>query len=155
MKGTYTIIVDCRSEGSCVFGELGRARLRKGLYLYTGSALGRGNASLERRLERHARPSKKKWWHIDYLTSRPFCCVSGAVYIISTRRLECRVSRCISEELNVLPVLPRIGASDCNCEGHLLGPDFRLGYAELLQRLRKVYRRVGSGRLVVAAPNSD
>jgi len=155
MKGTYTIVVECRSKSSCRFGKLGRARLGEGQYVYTGSALGRGNASLERRLERHARPSKRRWWHIDYLTSRPGCYVTGAVYLISGKRLECKISRAITESLNLSPVLPRIGASDCNCDGHLIGPELHLSSLQLLSQLRKIYRRVDSGRLIVVAPRLD
>ena len=59
MKGTYTIVVRCNDAGYSTFGKLGRARLRKGHYLYTGSALGRGAVSLEGRLERHMRRQKR------------------------------------------------------------------------------------------------
>lgn len=144
MKGTYTIIVECGFEGYLAFGRLGRARLRRGRYLYTGSALGCGATSLERRLERHGRRSKRRKWHIDYLTSKPGCRVVGAVYLVSRRRLECKVNRFISKELNLLPVLPKVGASDCNCEGHLLGPEFHLSKVALLRRLVNIYCRVGS-----------
>jgi len=143
MKGTYTIILECSSECYCRIGSLGRARLHKGHYLYTGSALGLGSTSLERRLERHAKRSKKKRWHIDYLTSNPVCRVKGAVYIASSRRLECKINVSISKGLNLPPLLPGIGASDCNCEGHLLGPDVRSSKKVLLKRVASIYSRVG------------
>ena len=142
MRGTYTIIVDSRSDGYGVFGRLGRARLRRGKYLYTGSALGSGSTSLERRLQRHKARSKTRRWHIDYLTSKPSCRVSGAVYVVSTRRFECKANLSISKELKLRPVLPRIGASDCDCDGHLLGPELRLSTAALARRLADVYCRL-------------
>jgi sugar fermentation stimulation protein A len=155
MRGTYTIIVECGFEGYLAFGRLGEARLRKGRYLYTGSALGRGATSLERRLERHGRRSKKRKWHIDYLTSKPDCGVAGVVYLVSRKRLECKVNRAISKELKLSPLLPKIGASDCNCEGHLLGPEFHLSKAALMRRLVSIYRRVGSPRMPVTVHSSD
>jgi Uri superfamily endonuclease len=143
VKGTYTIIVECGFDGYIVFGKLGRARLSRGHYLYTGSALGAGATSLMRRLERHERRTKRTKWHIDYLTTKSACKVKAAVYLTSGRRLECKVNRSVSEELNLYPVLPKIGASDCNCAGHLLGPEVHLSYAALLRRLVQVYRRTG------------
>jgi Uri superfamily endonuclease len=142
LKGTYTIIVDSKSDGYKAFGRLGRAWLRRGSYLYTGSAMGLGATSLERRLQRHVARSKTIRWHIDYLTSRPGCRVSGAVYIVSDRRFECKANQSIAKELKLHPVLPRIGASDCDCDGHLLGPVPRLSRITLLRRLADVYCRL-------------
>jgi len=142
MRGTYTIIVDSKADGYRVFGRLGRARLRRGKYLYTGSAMGSGSTSLERRLERHKARSKTNRWHIDYLTSGPGCTVKGAVYVVSARRFECKANLSISKELNLHPVLPRIGASDCKCDGHLLGPELRLSTTALVRRLVGVYCRL-------------
>ena len=155
MKGTYTIIVDCGFEGYLTFGRLGRARMWRGLYLYTGSALGRGATSLERRLERHGMRWKRRKWHIDYLTSKQGCLVSGAVYLASKRRLECKVNQAISKGLNLQPVLPKIGASDCHCEGHLLGPEVQLSTVVTLRRLANVYRHFGSPRASLTVRGSD
>jgi Uri superfamily endonuclease len=155
MKGTYTIIVECRFEGYIRFGGLGRAKMRRGYYLYTGSALGFGAPSLERRLDRHASRSKKRRWHVDYLTTNRDCKVKGAVYLISGRRLECKIARRISQDLDLSPVLPRIGASDCNCEGHLVGPEVRLSYPALLRRVARIYRRVGLSRSSVVVAGLD
>jgi Uri superfamily endonuclease len=142
MRGTYTIIVESRSEGYRNIGRLGKARLQKGKYLYTGSAMGTGSTSLERRLQRHKARSKKKRWHIDYLTTRPDCKVSGAVYVVSKRRLECKANRFVAKHLKLGPVLPKIGASDCDCEGHLLGPELSLSKVALLKLLTNVYCRL-------------
>ena len=146
MKGTYTIIIECQSSSICVFGSLGRARLRRGHYLYTGSALGSGPASLEGRLQRHRKHSKVRWWHIDYLTTKRSCKVVNEIYHLSNRRLECSISECISHKLKILPVLPKIGSSDCNCAGHLLGPEVRLSRADLLRRVVDAYVRAGVSR---------
>jgi len=149
LKGTYTIVVRCKDTGYSTFGKLGTARLQRGYYLYTGSALGRGAVSLERRLERHCRRRKRVRWHIDYLTSRPNCYVTGAVYVVSDTRLECKVNSSLSKELHVSPVLLKIGASDCNCNGHLLGPVWRLNECNLMKRVESVYAQFGLPRSYV------
>lgn len=155
MKGAYTIIVECGFEGYLAFGRLGRAKMRRGRYLYTGSALGRGATSLERRLERHAKRWKRRKWHIDYLTSKRGCLVSGAVYVESKRRLECKLNQAISKRLNLPPVLPKVGASDCHCEGHLLGPEVQLSTVVMLGRLVNIYRRFGSPQASIMVRSSD
>jgi Uri superfamily endonuclease len=149
MKGTYTIVVRCKDASYSRFGSLGKARLEKGHYLYTGSALGQGAVSLENRIERHLRRQKRLWWHIDYLTSHPQCKVTGAVYVVSDNRLECKVNGSVSKELKVSPVLFKIGASDCNCDGHLLGPARRLSEYALMRRLESVYAKFGMPRSYV------
>ena len=120
MKGTYTIVIRCRQSVDLSFGNLGRAKIRPGLYVYSGSALGRGAVSLEGRIRRHLRRRKKIRWHVDYVTSSRRCMVKAAIYLESTRRLECDVSRMIGERLGAHPLLPHIGASDCSCSGHLM-----------------------------------
>ena len=148
MRGTYTIIIENESKGYQAFGSLGRARLGRGKYLYTGSAMGSSATSLERRLQRHAARSKRLRWHVDYLTSKPGCRVTGAVFVVSNKRYECDVNRKISEELELRPVLPRIGASDCDCDGHLLGPERRLTKRSLLKRLVIIYSHLARGDAV-------
>ena len=154
MKGTYTIVVECKSGGYAVFGRLGRTRLQAGWYVYTGSAMGVGAASLERRIRRHEKHSKNIRWHIDYLTSKPGCLVRGVVYVVSKRRLECNINQHISEGLKLLPVLPRIGATDCNCPGHLLGPS-NLNAEALLGHLANIYRRVEPRHAPMTVRSSD
>jgi len=153
LKGTYTIIIDCGFSGFCAFGRLGRARLRKGHYLYTGSALGSGAASLEGRLQRHRRHRKVKWWHIDYLTCKRTCQVVNEIHCASNDRLECSVSEAISRDLKIPPVLPGIGSSDCNCRGHLLGPETRSREGHLLKRVVEAYVRVGVPRASIEVRN--
>lgn len=146
MKGTYTIVVRCKHTGVTTFGKLGQAKLRKGHYLYTGSALGHGAVSLEGRLERHMRHQKRLKWHVDYLTSQADCNVTGAVYVISDDHLECRVNRSISKELDISPVLLKIGASDCKCNGHLLGPKYGANGQYLIRLLESIYFQFGKPR---------
>ena len=153
MRGTYTIIVENKYDGYMVFGSVGKTKLRTGTYLYTGSAMGSGSTSLEHRLRRHRERYKTIRWHIDYLTSRPDCRVVGAVYVVSDRRLECQANLSLAKELKLPTPLPRIGASDCKCSGHLLGPELHLSRATLAKRLVRVYSHLAmsdpSSRVVV------
>ncbi len=133
----------CRKPARVRFGRLGTARLGVGYYVYTGSALGRGAVSLEGRLMRHRRRSKNRKWHVDYLTSHKAFRVVGAVYIVSGSRLECRISGSIRKNLNIQPILPHLGASDCNCDGHLFKSATALDEAELARELATVYSAFG------------
>jgi len=142
LRGTYTIIVENRYDGYMAFGRLGKTKLRTGTYLYTGSAMGSGSTSLEQRLRRHGARNKTIRWHIDYLTSRRDCRVVGAVYVVSDRRFECQANLSLAKELKLPTPLPKIGASDCKCSGHLLGPELHLSRRALAKRLVKVYRHL-------------
>jgi Uri superfamily endonuclease len=146
MRGTYTILLACEKPMRVKFGRLGCAKVKVGYYLYTGSALGQGAVSLEGRLTRHKRSFKKKKWHVDYLTSRRGCRFKGMVYLVSNRRLECRVNRSILDNLNTQSSLPHIGASDCKCDAHLVRVAENLSMGELLNRVEQVYMRFGVPR---------
>jgi Uri superfamily endonuclease len=143
MKGTYTIILACRKPLRVRFGRLGYAKLGKGFYVYTGSALGKGAASLEARIGRHQRHSKKLRWHVDYLASKPSCRVTTAVFLESRKHLECVINRRLTNRLRASPILPHIGASDCRCAGHLLIVAPSLTESEIIAQLRIVYSSLG------------
>jgi Uri superfamily endonuclease len=142
MKGTYTVVILCKHTVNIRFGRLGRLTVLRGLYVYSGSALGKGAMSLEGRVRRHSCRHKKRRWHVDYMTSNRNCRVRAAVYVESLRRLECDINSMISDELNAHPLLPRIGASDCACRGHLIRVKAMQEMA-LLQHIRAIYSRFG------------
>jgi Uri superfamily endonuclease len=144
LKGTYTILLVCMKPFRVKIGRLGYADIGKGYYVYTGSALGHGSGSLEGRLERHLRASKKAKWHVDYLTSDPRCIIKAAVCLTSRKRLECAINQAVARKLNAEPVLARAGSSDCKCDAHLnkIGSSTRAG--KTLQLVMGAYRRFGS-----------
>lgn len=148
MTGTYTILIECTKTITIKFGKRGYSTVAKGYYLYTGSALGKGTVSLEGRVRRHLRSRKKPKWHVDYLTSKAGCKVKAAICLISTRRLECLVNRVIAEQLNTRAILPRLGATDCKCEAHLVKVRPTLRVRGIIDRLRRSYSRFGD-RIVV------
>jgi Uri superfamily endonuclease len=147
MKGTYTILLACERPVRVCFGRSGRANVNPGYYLYTGSALGQGAVSLEGRLARHERTRKRKRWHVDYLTSRRGCKFEGAVYLISNECLECRVNQAIKQSLKTQLIIPRLGASDCKCDGHLFRIAENVNGNRLLVRLEQIYSRYGAPHL--------
>ena len=144
MKGTYTVILSWGGRPVVRIGKLGRFRLLEGCYLYTGSALGVGALSLQGRIARHKRRSKTLRWHVDYLTSNKNCRFAGAFYVVSNRRLECKINRLISLRLHAVPTVPKFGSSDCNCPSHLLSPQESLEGGELLEQLESLYAKFGS-----------
>jgi Uri superfamily endonuclease len=144
MRGTYTVLLNCGRLTTIRIGRLGCFKLQEGCYFYTGSGLGVGAVSLEGRIERHKRRSKTLRWHVDYLTSNENWNFTGAVYVVSKRRLECRINRLICCSLHALPVIPKFGSSDCNCLTHLFRFDGALKGEKLLKELESLYVRFGS-----------
>jgi sugar fermentation stimulation protein A len=91
-------------------GALGRVSFESGIYLYVGS----GGSSPDRRIARHARRRKKKFWHIDFLSAQAR--VIGAFMFEASRSLECPIAGALAE---VFAGVPRFGSSDCACTSHL------------------------------------
>jgi adenylylsulfate kinase len=112
MKGIYILLISITRDISVSVGALGDKDFHKGLYAYVGSA----QNNLEKRVERHLRRGKRKFWHIDYLLSnrqaevlKIFCKKAG-------RHEECR----IAERLGQMAAPIRgFGSSDCTCMSHL------------------------------------
>ena len=143
MKGTYTLLIICKKPFRTKIGSLGYATIRKGHYLYTGSALGYGSVSLEGRLNRHLRGPKNVTWHVDYLTSNPRCRVKAIVCLRSSKRLECTINQEIVRNLSAKPILRRAGSSDCKCDGHLTRVGTSIGAGGILSKVTNVYQRFG------------
>jgi Uri superfamily endonuclease len=148
LNGTYTLILNCKVPFRVKIGSLGYVNVQKGYCLYTGSALGRGSVSLEGRLNRHFRTSKKPNWHIDYLTSHRCCKVECAVCLNSSNHLECQVNKAILHRLNVQPLLSHAGSSDCDCEGHLLKVELLNSGRRILWSLMRIYEAFGDTVLI-------
>lgn len=121
--GTYVVLFRCPSPASVQVGRWGGLALRRGYYLYVGSAFGPGG--VRARVSRHCRRDKALRWHIDYLRDglQPL----GAWYSHDARRLEHRWADCLAGMPGATPVAG-FGCSDCGCESHLFHfakkPDF-------------------------------
>ncbi|MEO0116998.1 MAG: GIY-YIG nuclease family protein [candidate division WOR-3 bacterium] len=110
MKGSYLLLLKNDKEQVIKVGALGKINFPPGYYLYVGSALN----NLEKRIKRHKRKRKKKFWHIDYLTTKfQFL---GTKEFPSTKKTECQIASRLKKRL--FP-LKGFGASDCSCPSHL------------------------------------
>ena len=112
--GTYVLLLEVPRALTIPVGRLGPVEFAAGRYAYVGSALG----GLAGRLGRHLRREKRRHWHIDYLLERAG--VVGVIVAQTGERLECEVARALGERYEVVP---RFGASDCRCPGHLFRGD--------------------------------
>jgi len=92
-------------------GQLGRFLFRQGFYIYVGSA----QRNLSARLERHNKKIKPLRWHIDYLSTKAE--MLGAMTMARPRQRECELAKNLAGLYEL--AIPRFGASDCRCGGHL------------------------------------
>ena len=112
IRGTYCLVLNIRMPVKIRVGSLGKLQLRKGIYVYVGSALN----GIETRIARHFRRRKKRFWHIDYLTTRRDISIEAAYYLGSGKREECSVADAL---LDIAEPVKKFGCSDCSCKSHL------------------------------------
>jgi len=141
LRGVYTLII--RFPRPC------KASIRKhmpvvvdrGLYLYTGSASGRGSTSLEGRIRRHLRRQKKEFWHVDRILACESAHVVSVIYAVTTSKAECRVNAALLKHTNIRAPFKALGSSDCRCESHFL--EARESLRSLRQKVRACYTVLG------------
>ena len=117
-SGAYRLVLRLDRSVRVTPGKLGERRLRRGSYLYLGSA----KRGLAQRVARHRRLAEEKvgslHWHIDYLLTH------ADVRLIRVDRIpggdECALSREIAARPGSEPVTG-FGATDCRngCPAHL------------------------------------
>ena len=122
MKGVYALVISVGRDMSPRIGSLGKVPLKKGRYVYTGSA----QNGLEQRIARHRRKEKKKFWHIDYLLDSPKVEIEDVFWKHGNRAEECRLAGAFGKR----GAAKGFGCSDCRCFSHLL--EFRHGVIEEL-----------------------
>ena len=110
MKGSYLLTIKLEKNETISAGKLGNLELKKGFYVYIGSALN----GLEQRINRHLRKNKKIHWHIDYLLQNAE--IIDVFYKENKNREECLIAKTLDKKLNSIP---NFGCSDCNCNSHL------------------------------------
>jgi len=123
-KGVYILVVSVSKDINVNVGALGSVNFEKGLYVYVGSA----QNDLEKRVARHLRRTKQKFWHIDYLLDDANVEVLKGFYKKAGRSEECRVANKIGERC--VPI-KGFGSSDCKCKSHL----FKLENCQFLREL--------------------
>ncbi len=112
VNGIYLLAISVNENIELNVGALGNMFFEKGIYAYVGSA----QSSLEKRIERHLRKRKKKFWHIDYLLSNEFVEVEEVFYKEAERSEECNIARKLGER-NI--PMKGFGCSGCHCRSHL------------------------------------
>lgn len=122
LKGVYVLVISVSKNISVNVGVLGRVNFNKGLYAYVGSA----QNNLEKRIERHRRKAKRKFWHIDYLLDINGVKILKVFHKKAGKPEECKVARAMSER--AIPI-KGFGSSDCKCVSHL----FKLKGHQLLR----------------------
>ena len=118
MKGVYVLIISVGKDIRVNIGALGSIFFERGLYAYVGSA----QNGLERRVQRHRRKAKKKFWHIDYLLDNDAVRVVKVFYKEADKPEECRIAGKLSEKG---VAVMNFGCSDCGCVSHLFRIDDR------------------------------
>ncbi len=140
-RGVYTLLIKLEDQHIINLKPNKGWCLPKGYYLYTGSALGSGSTSLEKRLERHLSVDKKVFWHIDHLLNGSGKVIKVA-YAITAAKMECELNQKISSLLEATPI-KGFGSSDCRdgCVGHLLYLNSQP--RDLTLTLRRAYHLLG------------
>lgn len=139
-RGIYTLIISIKTPLRLRVGRLGLLSFPKGLYLYTGSALGPGG--LDRRVGRHQHGTGHKFWHIDYLLASKGVSVGLAIIAHTCERMECGINRSLEAVGN--SQAKGFGSSDCieSCASHLLKSEER-SVAVLRKAVFDVYLESG------------
>jgi len=128
--GVYALFLRVPTGRTVRIGQLGNREFTAGVYVYVGSA----RNSLSGRISRHLRHAKKKHWHIDYLLDGVTAWPSGVAWKLTSRRVECSVSRSVSSSASAS--VEGFGCSDCDCASHL-------HYFPLFHRAVKVLSQLG------------
>ena len=114
-KGTYVLAMQCCHPVELGAGSLGLVSLKRGWYLYVGSALGPGG--LRARCGRHLRQDKSRRCHLDYLRNELY--PREIWYHQGGGRLEHDWALALSALEGCAIGHARFGASDCECPTHL------------------------------------
>lgn len=112
MKGIYILQIVLKKNCKVRIGSIGIIKLCKGVYAYIGSA----QSNLEKRIERHLRKRKRRFWHIDYLLSLKFAKIEKIFYKTADKKYECSIA---NDLIKIATTIPKFGSSDCSCTSHL------------------------------------
>ncbi|MBU5678824.1 MAG: GIY-YIG nuclease family protein [Candidatus Aenigmatarchaeota archaeon] len=133
MKGVYILKIVLKKDCKIIIGSIGAIKLNKGDYAYVGSA----QNSLEKRIERHLRKRKKKFWHIDYLLSKRFAKIDDIFYKNAGKNEECKIAR---DLIKIANPIYRFGSSDCSCKSHLF-------FINDIEKFNEVLKKYGMKRI--------
>jgi sugar fermentation stimulation protein A len=116
-SGVYQIIVELHQNRTIIIGKLGSCVFRKGKYIYTG----RAKKNLSQRIDRHYKPNKKCFWHIDYFLSDEYVEIIDIIIKSDNFYDECIENKKLIDN-DATIVIDKFGATDCvsECGTHLL-----------------------------------
>jgi len=114
-RGTYALILFCPGDRLVQIGKLGPLQLRRGFYVYVGSALGPGG--VRARVAHHEKISPRPHWHIDFL--RTHTRLDRVCYSLGHDRREHLWARVIRAFEGASVPIAGFGSSDCRCAAHL------------------------------------
>jgi Uri superfamily endonuclease len=141
LRGVYTLIIRCSRPSKITVGRHLTVLLKRDLYLYSGSALGRGSTSLEGRISRHLTRDKTHFWHIDRILSSDSTRVVSVVFAKTTSKMECKLNGALLKCSGIRVIMRGVGSTDCGCESHFLITKDKLDV--LRQRVRSCYTGLG------------
>ena len=110
MFTTYVLVIQ-KTHSALIRMPKQTIFMEQGLYLYVGSA----KKGLERRLARHRRKRKNRFWHIDYITSQRDATLP-AIYL--SPYPECETLAAVSQLGHLFG--RKLGSSDCRCPSHFV-----------------------------------
>jgi Uri superfamily endonuclease len=113
-KGIYQLLIHLPKSMVIPIGRKGRFKFPKGYFIYTGSA----RRGFDARVGRHLRKEKRHFWHIDYLLDH--ASVKQVFLFPDDGREECSLAKKMLRRPEAEVIVPRFGASDCNCQSHLV-----------------------------------
>jgi len=149
MRGTYCLLIKVKKEGLMKVGSLGRIKFKRGIYIYVGSAMN----GIEKRVARHVREKKRKFWHIDYLLGSKNTYIEKVFYREGSKG-ECKVARSFAKDAE--PV-EKFGCSDCNCVSHLfrLKKNLSVMSAAITRNYYGHFRELGADELHCLSGNGE
>lgn len=147
--GTYALIFACTKAGPIKVGKLGLLDLRRGYYLYVGSAFGPGG--MRARISHHLHPTTSPHWHIDYLKAH--CRLRELWVEYSVVKSERRWAKTVSQLTDAYVPLPGFGASDVQTISHLFQFPKRPRAAMLGSEVRPDIITIASGDTWRASAN--
>ena len=117
-KGNYLLIFNNKNEIKVFIPRFGDLILAPGIYVYCGSAHGKGG--LRARIDRHRSRMVKKFWHIDFL--KEFLNLEEIWFQESIEKNECTFSNFLVREMGCTSPIKGFGSSDCRngCKSHLI-----------------------------------
>ncbi|MCX8150738.1 MAG: GIY-YIG nuclease family protein [Candidatus Bathyarchaeota archaeon] len=129
LKGIYVLIIQVNKELQLTIGALGKAKLKRGIYAYVGSA----QKNLIHRVRRHLKKEKRKFWHIDYLLDSENVKVVEVRSKNGDKKEECKIAQLIAKQGEAVE---GFGVSDCHCTSHL----FHIESANFLEKETQIIK---------------